>query len=311
MIMAGAAGGMKGVPDNIASHPMVFLTLTAPSFGAVHTMSASRRPGICPHGASLSCACGHEKDDPQLGDPLCVECYNYTAHVVWQFFAPELWRRFTIQLRRSLANEMGLTQKAAAETVRVLFAKVAEFQRRGSVHFHAIVRLDGVSDVEAFPPPPRDVTEAQLVAAIRAAVRRVTFEAPLVPGAESTRILRWGSQFDVQPIVRRDGLEGALSDRAVAAYIAKYATKATEDLDGGSDGREHVRRIKGTAELIASEDCPDGPYALLSKWSHMLGFRGHFSSKSRRYSVTLGSLRAARRRWRLDRVVDRARDAGR
>jgi len=29
----------------------------------------------------------------------------------------------------------------------------------------------------------------------------------------------------------------------------------------------------------------------------MLGFRGHFSSKSRRYSVTLGALRRARRRF--------------
>jgi hypothetical protein len=29
----------------------------------------------------------------------------------------------------------------------------------------------------------------------------------------------------------------------------------------------------------------------------MLGFRGHFATKSRRYSVTLGRLRSARRRW--------------
>ena len=39
------------------------------------------------------------------------------------------------------------------------------------------------------------------------------------------------------------------------------------------------------------------PYGLLGKWVHMLGFRGHFSSKSRRYSVTLGQLRRARRRF--------------
>ena len=29
----------------------------------------------------------------------------------------------------------------------------------------------------------------------------------------------------------------------------------------------------------------------------MLGFRGHFSSKSRKYSITLGALRRARQRW--------------
>jgi hypothetical protein len=32
----------------------------------------------------------------------------------------------------------------------------------------------------------------------------------------------------------------------------------------------------------------------LIQWAHMLGFRGHFSTKSRRYSTTLGALRAAR-----------------
>ncbi|MGW4820498.1 replication initiator, partial [Streptomyces sp. NPDC004227] len=32
--------------------------------------------------------------------------------------------------------------------------------------------------------------------------------------------------------------------------------------------------------------------------AHMLGFRGHFSSKSRRYSTTLGALRQARADYR-------------
>jgi hypothetical protein len=32
----------------------------------------------------------------------------------------------------------------------------------------------------------------------------------------------------------------------------------------------------------------------LAAWAHMLGFRGHFSTKSRRYSTTFGALRAER-----------------
>jgi hypothetical protein len=32
----------------------------------------------------------------------------------------------------------------------------------------------------------------------------------------------------------------------------------------------------------------------LTAWAHMLGFRGHFSTKSRAYSTTLAALRAAR-----------------
>ena len=36
LISAGMRGG-KGVPDTFAGHPLVFVTLTAPSFGLVHT----------------------------------------------------------------------------------------------------------------------------------------------------------------------------------------------------------------------------------------------------------------------------------
>ncbi|MFT4213871.1 MAG: replication initiation protein [Microbacterium sp.] len=310
MIMAGAAGGMKGVPERIAEHPMVFVTLTAPSFGTVHSTSRSRIHGTCEHGRPRGCRCGHEPGDPVLGDPMCHDCYDYEAHIVWQYFAPELWRRFTIQLRRSLAHELGLTQRAAAEIVRVQFAKVAEFQRRGAVHFHAIIRLDGVSPDEEFPAAPREVTEVHLSAAIRSAVRLVAYAAPPLTSGAEPRTQRWGAQIDVQPIVRRDGLDGTLSDRAVAAYIAKYATKATEDLDGGVGARMHIRRLKEISTRMGETGDADGPYALLPKWAHMLGFRGHFSSKSRRYSVTLGSLRSARQRWRLDRIVERAQSDG-
>ena len=38
LIYAGLAGGRKGVPESVAEHPQVFATLTAPSFGRVHTI---------------------------------------------------------------------------------------------------------------------------------------------------------------------------------------------------------------------------------------------------------------------------------
>ncbi|GAA3083643.1 hypothetical protein GCM10010464_54620 [Pseudonocardia yunnanensis] len=37
----------------------------------------------------------------------------------------------------------------------------------------------------------------------------------------------------------------------------------------------------------------------LQRWAHMLGFRGHFLTKSQRYSTTFGALRHGRRTWRL------------
>jgi len=49
-------------------------------------------------------------------------------------------------------------------------------------------------------------------------------------------------------------------------------------------------------------------YALLGKWAPMLGFRGHFASRSRRYSVTLKALRRARARYR--RLVEASARSG-
>ena len=59
LVAAGLRGG-KGIPESVSDHPTVFLTLTAPSFGAVHR----RRPDgtchpagpRCPHGVALVCA---------------------------------------------------------------------------------------------------------------------------------------------------------------------------------------------------------------------------------------------------------------
>ena len=42
----------------------------------------------------------------------------------------------------------------------------------------------------------------------------------------------------------------------------------------------------------------------LRRWAHMLGFRGHFLTKSRAYSVTFGALRQERRTWRLRADLD-------
>jgi hypothetical protein len=45
-------------------------------------------------------------------------------------------------------------------------------------------------------------------------------------------------------------------------------------------------------------------------WAHMLGYGGHFLTKSRRYSVTFGQLRAARTEYRrAARPPDADRDA--
>jgi hypothetical protein len=90
----------------------------------------------------------------------------------------------------------------------------------------------------------------------------------------------------------------------VAGYIAKYATKATEALgvtlnhrisEGDLEALEvpaHVTELVRACLELGSR--PGLARLRLREWAHMLGFGGHFSSKSRRYSTTLGALRRAR-----------------
>lgn len=142
-------------PPAVAHRPQVFVTLTAPSYGAVHTTTKSRdkdqqvcrghrRIGgyrRCPHGKPLWCSTTHDHDDPHVGQPLCRECYDYAGHVLFTWHLPELWRRFTIALRRALRKEL----KAATcdlDTVRVSFIKIVELQARAIPHIHALIRLD-------------------------------------------------------------------------------------------------------------------------------------------------------------------------
>ncbi|MFD4034315.1 replication initiator [Streptomyces sp. NPDC058637] len=146
----------------------------------------------------------------------------------------------------------------------------------------------------------------------------------------------WGEQFDVREIASFDtGAE--FTDQAVAAYVAKYATKSADasgsldrtlfchpcqgrgatllahaaplpctTCDGTGQARplprltvaRHVRQMIRTCWDLGR--LPEFTGLKLWKWAHMLGFRGHFSTKSRSYSTTLGALRDARRTWRTE-----------
>ncbi|MEU5139816.1 replication initiator protein RepSA [Streptomyces sp. NPDC021139] len=296
LIRAGLAGDEdKDIPATVRNHPRVFATLTAPSFGPVHN-----RPD---HGP---CRCGtpHASDDSALGTALDPETYDYAGNVLFNNHAGDLWQRFTNRLRREIAARAGLTQRELKECARLSYGKVAEFQKRGAVHFHAVIRIDGAEGPDSAAP---SWASTQLLSdAIRAAAHH-SYTTVSVPasGDQPARTFRWGRQLDVRP-VKAFGDGSDLTEQAVASYVAKYATKAAENT-GTLDRRvgelaeldrhdvpDHARRL-----ITACRDL-DGLYPdrRLWAWAHMLGFRGHFSSKSRRYSTTLGALRQARADFR-------------
>ena len=185
------------------------------------------------------------------------------------------------------------------------------------------------------PPPAWASTELLTEAIQAAAAHACTTVAVPAASDQPARRLRWGAQLDVRP-VKAFGDGSDITEQAVASYIAKYATKAAETV-GAVDTAVHCRKCRGTglsdrypvpgsalsrctrchgtglAEDLAQlpvtahirrlmEACatlqPIYPDRALTRWAHMLGFRGHFSTKSRQYSTTLGALRQTRADYR-------------
>ncbi|MGD3111456.1 replication initiator [Streptomyces sp. YGL11-2] len=310
LVRAGLLGG-KNVPTQVREHPRLFLTLTAPSFGAVHRTTTDgercrprRNAGCCEHGRPLGCPATHGASDSLAGQPLCPDCYDYPAHVLWHAHAGRLWKAFTDNLYNHLAARTGRTRTGLRRALRISYAKVAEYQKRAAVHVHAVVRLDGANGPG--DPPPAWVSAGDLSAAVRSAAAAVHLRTPYARGL-GEHGLRWGSELDVRPLRAFSGGEG-LADEAVAAYVAKYVTKGAADTAIGLD-----HPITGPDEITTSRlsahvrsliracwwlgNLPELEPLRLRAWAHTLGYRGHILTKSRIYSTTYTALRAERAQY--------------
>src|SRR5690606_1970918 len=130
---------------------------------------------------------------------------------------------------------------------RLSYAKVAEFQRRGIIHFHAVIRLDG-PDGAADATPAWGTTEL-LTEAVSAAHAATSLD---LTSGEITRTFTWGEQIDIRPIrpvdahqVEDDG--GEITDDRIASYVAKYATKGT----GKSEAADRPIRSQADIDRLA------------------------------------------------------------
>jgi len=241
---------------------------------------------------------------------MCPACYDYRAAVLFNACAASLWRRFTTYLPRQLARRQGITQKDLRALARIRFVKVAEYQARGVVHFHAVIRLDAPG--EDYQAPPPGITAEALCDAIDLAAAAA---AVVIEHQDQAVRLGFGAQTDTRIIRHGTDLPGtgqALNSVAVANYIAKYATKTlsapgvpSQRLRDEADIERlrcpaHYRRLITTAWQLGTRH---------RAWAHMLGYGGHFLTKSRRYSVTFGQLRTARKdHRRRERHPDGERD---
>ncbi|GAA3436626.1 replication initiator [Kutzneria kofuensis] len=299
LIRAGLAGGEKDVPLTVRDTPRLFVTVTAPSFGKVHS------GGLTARGNRKPCGCGawHHPDDPILSTPIDPDTYDYVGAVLWHAMAGALWHKFTERVARIMAARQGIKVSEFREHARVSYAKVAEYQARGMVHFHVVIRVDGPTGPDS--PRPAWVTASLLEDCVRLAAAEAGVSIDRPSGAEMT--VQFGPQVDVRPITARlagqfEDADGTVSEAAIAGYIAKYATKSTGttaggdrrfrsqlDIDNLTGISEHHRRMIQMAWNLGG--LPQYADLKLRRWAHMLGFRGHFLTKSRKYSTTFKRIR--------------------
>ena len=199
-----------------------------------------------------------------------------------------------------------MTHAKLLSLVKPRMVKVAEYQGRGAIHFHAIIRLDAAppeDDPEAVAPPPQEFTVEKLEEAVRAARDSAVVSCPeLAALGKFDTSIRWGSAIDVRVI--RGGRPGRLTHEAVAAYISLYSVKFSEALGlpqsrieddddiEALDAPEHVRKLVWACCLLSRRE--ELAELRLPDHAHGLGFGGHFLTKSRRYSTTMAALRKVR-----------------
>ena len=296
LIAAGMFGG-KGIDESVVDHPKLFVTLTAPSFGTVHTLRADgschKTPPKkrCSHGVLAACTLQHRGDDPVLGDPLCAECFDYRGAVLWNGHASRLFSETVRQLKRRLASGAGIPHLDFVKFARINYLKVAEVQRRGLIHFHAVVRADGPDHASSGPP---DWLGAEEIAR----ELRVLIPDMAVRGVDG-RELRWGRQFDVSILETNDE-----DPVRVGSYLAKYSVKTT-------DGSRHfARRFDDRGQILRLPTNEHRRQLALAAWdlgqdlelrklrlrlhAHAFGFTGQLITKSRGFTSTFSELRAAR-----------------
>ncbi|MEX5634087.1 replication initiator [Parafrankia sp. FMc2] len=334
IVHAGVSGGF-GVPDTVAEHPGLFVTVTAPSFGLVHSrrsnhgpaVRCSTHPGRCRHGRPRGCPQVHPDDDPRLGAPICQDCADSSGLVVWNRYAARLWKRTVDLTYRRMARLTGLPLEGSPgnpgirRRIRISYIKVAEAQRRGAIHYHGVLRLDDATmPPGTWEPPGEPWATAQLLAtcwrwAVRHAVQpcpdphRYDLPSTLVPhpvARPPMADVRWGEQERTVALTV-DG--GELTPRTVGNYLAKYVTKSVTD-SGALDRR--IRNADDLHERLAF--LPDHQAELvraawrlaarpafrelgMAKWAHQFGFNGHWITKSRSYSTTFAQCRERRRTW--------------
>lgn len=278
------AGALDVDPGSV----IVMLTLTAPSFGAVHRVPKSASPRLSDmaraawqhRSGRCRCRCGvsHAAGDALAGVPLDLDRYDHDGQAAWNEGTGKLWNRTATRLKRDLA----LPQRLA-------YAGTAELQTRGAVHFHLLVRLPAATGLGL---------QRDKVGRLRS---RLIEEAVLQSSATvGATTLRWGTQV-VAEVIAAPGDGGRHARRSIG-YLRKALAYTVKDVATGagtpSAALTHATMCHGAARRLPCPHCKGTSVSSCRSPRRAFGYSGHPLRKSRCWSsVTFGLLRARRSRW--------------
>ena len=174
-----------------------------------------------PHGVAAGCPI-HDAGDPLLGQPLCPRA-STTGAVLWNAHVSGLWQRTT---NRRLLRTSGAWATSGPTTVTcaLSYVKAAEFQHRGLVHLHVVAPGRRPRGARGSPPPPWLSTgrSSSPPSAGRPSGHHVGARRRGSVRARSAGAPRW------RPPSCWPAPSTTSAHMAVAAYVAKYATKTAD-----------------------------------------------------------------------------------
>lgn len=309
----------SGLPEPGETAAVFLVTLTSPSFGPVHTPGWKKgRPK--PERRSIRrCRCGRVHNPETrasratLGSPLDASVYDYDGAVAWNAHASQLWSAWRHRLRRAI-DELG-------EDLDLQLCRIAEPQRRGQQHFHALLVLRPSANgalpashelrttiAATLPTPARELDE------FNAAGREVRL-GPQVVDARTGRTLVFGHQTDVRQLTPRPGRDGGQAHwGGVAGYLAKYLTKSTggsaigDKVPEDSPIARHLSRLGRVARtrvLLANARSQTPKHLRAGDITRVVngcGYAGPPRTSTRAWGTTLGRLKEAARAWNRERL---------
>lgn len=295
-------GGVES-DDELASH-FTFVTLTAPGadvFGRSHQRVTRSVAGKGRGGKRrkspkkivvIRCGCGHRhrQDDAILGTPIDPSTYRYDLAADFNASSSRLLSITLQRLSRAMYPKKGASDSGERQSLK--YARVAEFQKRGLIHFHILIR-DAVPAgmLETIVRGGKDEANNVVIPAVRHGV------------------WEWGKQVDVKVIDSKD------RDK-VGYYLRKLISYSTKSTDSAASGTvEHRGKMQSAAlrgcSCEAGRHCARGRRGeaktntyhtkMADKFCrrHQLayngwGFRGHVLAISRTWGMTFKEVRKRR-----------------